>query len=151
MSCGWFYSAINSSSRSWIRVAAVLSSDGWIRVATVSSSDGWIRVAADSILRLTWVSVAGYELRLRFNGSLEFRRLDASYSWLRPTADPSSSCWIRLEADSFPFISSPLCINGNSEIPKASCFVFCKPSGALQNQRRKSLLITGITHKVKLI
>ena len=74
-----------------------------------------------------------------------------SYSWLRPAADPSSGCWIRLKADFFPFVSSPLCINGNSEIPKASCFIFCKPTGAFQSQRRKSLSITGINHKVKLI
>ena len=33
-------------------------------------------------------------------GWLEFRQLGTSYSWLHPTADSSSSSWIRLKADS---------------------------------------------------
>ena len=37
---------------------------GWFYPTTDSSSGGWIRFAADSFLRLTQVSAAGYELRL---------------------------------------------------------------------------------------
>ena len=70
-SCGWFYPTANSSS------------DGWIQVEAVSSSSCWIQVTADSILRLTRVPAAGYELRLT-----------------PPTADLSSSGWIRVRADS---------------------------------------------------
>ena len=65
------------------------------------SSSGWIRVAADSILQLTQVSLAGYELLLtQSHNWLEFRWLDTSYSWLLPTANSSSGSWVRLKTDS---------------------------------------------------
>ena len=90
-SCGWFYPAANSRPC------------GWIRVAAVSSSSGWIQVTADSILQLTQVPAAGYELRLTpSHGWFEFRRLDTSCGWLCPTADSSSGGWIRVAADSVP-------------------------------------------------
>ena len=88
-------------------------------------SGDWIRVATDSILRLTRVSVAEYDLRLsrvlaaglklrlirvpaagcklRLTPSyswLEFRRLNTSCSWLCPTAESSSGSLIRLTVDS---------------------------------------------------
>ena len=89
MSCSWLYPAANSSS------------GGWIRVVVVSSSGGWIQVTADSILRLTRVPAAGYELRLTpSHGWLEFRWLDTSCGWLHLTADLSSGRWIRVTADS---------------------------------------------------
>ena len=63
----------------WIRAAAVLSPGGWIQVATESSSGSWIQVTADSILRLTRVPVAGYNLQLTTSyGSLVFPRLDTT-------------------------------------------------------------------------
>ena len=65
------------------------------------SSSGWIRVAADSILQLTQVSLAVYELLLtQSHNWLEFRWLDTSYSWLLPTANSSSGSWVRLKTDS---------------------------------------------------
>ena len=51
-SCGWFYPAAKSSSSSWIRVTAV------------SRSGEWIQVTTDSILWLTLVLAAKYELPL---------------------------------------------------------------------------------------
>ena len=76
---------------------------------------GWIRVAGDSILRLTRVPAAGYELRLSrvpaagyklrlipsYNW-LRFQRLDTSCGLLRPTADLSSGGWIQVAVDSVP-------------------------------------------------
>ena len=50
--CGWFYPAAKSSSSSWIRVTAV------------SRSGEWIQVTTDSILWLTLVLAAEYELPL---------------------------------------------------------------------------------------
>ena len=59
--------------------------------------------AANSILQLTRVSAAGYELRLILScGWLEFRRLDTSCGWFYPAADLSSGGWIRVVADSVP-------------------------------------------------
>ena len=85
-----FYScSYNSSPRGWIRVAAVL------------SSSGWVQVTVDYILRLTRVLAAGFELRLILSWSwLEFRWLDTSCAWHRPTDDLSSGGWIRVKADS---------------------------------------------------
>ena len=67
----------------------------------------------DSILRLTRVSVAGYELRLILScgwlefqwldesyGWLQFRRLDTSGGWFYPTTDSSSSGWILVATNS---------------------------------------------------
>ena len=63
---------------------------GWLRPTADSSSSGWIRVTADSILRLTRVPVAGYDLRLIPScGWLEFRRFDTGCSWFYPMADSS--------------------------------------------------------------
>ena len=57
--------------------------------------------AADSILQLTQVSAAGYELRLILSCSwLEFRRLDESCGWFHHTADSSFSDWTRVAANS---------------------------------------------------
>ena len=92
-----------------------------IIVAADSSSGGWIRVAVDSILWLTRVPVAGYELwltrvpaagyELRLirvpaagqglwlipsHGGLEFQRLNTSCSWFHPTVVASSGGWIEL-------------------------------------------------------
>ena len=65
------------------------------------SSGGWIRIAADSVLRMTRVPAARYELQLTpSHGWLEFKRLSTSYSWLHPTADSNSGGSIRLRADS---------------------------------------------------
>ena len=76
------------------------SSGGLIRVEAVSSYGEWIQVTTDSILRLTLVPSAEYELRLILSyGQLEFQQLDTSCSWLRPTADVSSGGWIRVTAD----------------------------------------------------
>ena len=74
---------------------------------------GSIRVAADSILRLTRVPAAGYELwlsrvraavyKLRLipsYGWLEFQRPDTSCGWRSPTADLSSGRWMRVTTDS---------------------------------------------------
>ena len=72
-------------------------------------------VAADSILRLTRVPTAGYELRVSrvpaagsklwlipSYGWLRFQRLDKSCGWLRPSADSSSGGWIRAADDTVP-------------------------------------------------
>ena len=99
-SCSWFYSVADPSSRASARVIA------------------------DSILRLTWVPVAGYELRLSrvsvagyklqltpSYGWLEFWQLDTSCGWfiLRLTRAPATgydlrlipSCsWLRVAVDS---------------------------------------------------
>ena len=73
----------------------------WFYPMADLSSSGWIRVAADSILQLTQVSLAGYELLLtQSHNWLEFRRLETSYSWLHPTANSSSRSLVRLKADS---------------------------------------------------
>ena len=75
-SCRWFYPAANSNS------------GGWIQVVAVSRFGGWKQVMADSILRLTLVPVATYDLHLTQScGWLEFRRLNTSYSWFHPAAD----------------------------------------------------------------
>ena len=72
-SCGWFYPAANSNFV------------GWIQVVAVSRFGGWKQVMADSILRLTLVPVATYDLHLTQScGWLEFRRLNTSYSWFHP-------------------------------------------------------------------
>ena len=78
----------DSSFGSWIRVAV-----DSIYPTADSSSDGWTRVAADCILRLTQVSVAGYELRL-----------DKSCGWFYPTTYSSSGGWIRVAADSITWL-----------------------------------------------
>ena len=129
-SCDWFYPTTNLNFGSWMRVVAdailrltrvsatgyelrlVLSnvrlefrrldkSCGYFYPAVDSSSGDWIQVAADSILRLTRVSAAEYELRLIVScGWLEFRRLETSCGWFHHTADSSSAGWIGVVADS---------------------------------------------------
>ena len=96
MSCGWFHSPVDSSSGSWIRVAA------------------------DSILRLTLVPTAGYELRLILSCDwLEFQWLNMTYSWFIlqlttscgwfcPAADSSFGGWTRNAAELYFNISSKL-------------------------------------------
>ena len=109
-SCGWFYSATNSSF------------GGWIRVAAVSSCGDWIQVTADSILWLTRVLAAGYELRPTLpHGWLEFWRLDTSCRWLRPTADPSSGSSIRVAADSILRLTWVLYFNISSKFKDLFC------------------------------
>ena len=72
---------------------------GWFHPTTDLSSGGWIRVGADSILRLTWVSAAGFEFRLILSyGWLEFQRLHKSRSWFSPAAESSSSGWKQVVA-----------------------------------------------------
>ena len=76
-SCSWFYPVTSSSSGGWIQVTAESNSSGLIQLTADSSSGGWTRVAADSILRLTRVPAAGYELQLTPSyGWLELRNLD---------------------------------------------------------------------------
>ena len=80
---------------------------GWFHPPVDSSSSSWIRVATDSILWLTRVPVAGYELRLILSHYwLEFQWLDTSYSCLRPTTHSSSTSWTRLAIDLYFNISS---------------------------------------------
>ena len=70
------------------------------RVAADSILRLMTRVPADSIVRLTGVSAARYELRRTPSHDwFEFRQLDVSYSWLHPTVNSSSGGWIRLKAD----------------------------------------------------
>ena len=86
---------------SWLEFRRLDKSWGWFYPAADPSSGGWTRVTADSILWLTWVPAARYELRLILPCSwLEFRRLDESCSWFYPAAGPSSGDWIRVAADS---------------------------------------------------
>ena len=76
------------------------SCDGFYPAADLSSS-GWIRFSADSILRLTRVSAAEYELQLILSyGWLVFRWLDTRCGWFCTTTDSSSGGWIRVAADS---------------------------------------------------
>ena len=51
-------------SHSWLEFRRLDTSCGWLRPTADLSSCGWIRVTADSILRLTRVPAAGYDLRL---------------------------------------------------------------------------------------
>ena len=100
MSCSWFYPPDNSSSGHSIWVAAL------------SSSGGWIQVTADSILLLTRVPVAGYELRVTpSHGWLEFRRLDTSSGWFYSAADSSSGGLVRVAVDSILRLTRVLCFN----------------------------------------
>ena len=60
-----------------------------------------MRVLVDSILRLSRVPAAGYNLRLTSSyGSIEFRRLDTSCGWFHPLVDSSSGGWIQVSIDS---------------------------------------------------
>ena len=69
--------------------------------------ESWLDPAAGYKLRLSRVSVAGYELPLNPSyGWLEFRQLDTSYSWLHPTADSNSGGWIGLKADSILWLTT---------------------------------------------
>ena len=61
--CGCLESRRLDSSYDWVKFRRD-ASYGWLHPTTDFSSSGWIWVAADSILRLTLVLAAGYELRL---------------------------------------------------------------------------------------
>ena len=57
--------------------------------------------AVDSILRLTWVPAARYELQLVLSYDwLKFRRLDTSCGWFYLATDSNSGGWIRVATDS---------------------------------------------------
>ena len=88
--CSWLYPTFDSSSGDWIRVC------GWFYPASGSSSAGWIQVAVDSILWLTCVSAAEYDLRL----------LNTSCGWFYPTADSYSGGWIRVADDSILWLTA---------------------------------------------
>ena len=106
------------SSYDWVKSWPLDTSFGWLHPTAYSSSGGWIRVVADSILQLTRVPAAGYELQLTPSyGWLEFRRLDRSYrrfilwltgscGWFYSMADSSSAGWTRNVADLYFNISS---------------------------------------------
>ena len=86
---------------SWLECRQLDKRCGWFYPAADSSSDDWIRVAADSILQLTQIPAAGYELRLILScGWLEFLFLDTSCGWSYPAADSSCGSWIWVVADS---------------------------------------------------
>ena len=74
----------------------------WFHPTTDSSSSGWKRVAADSILRLTRVPAARYNLQL----SWFILRLTTSCGWFYSAADSSSGDWARNVADLYFNISS---------------------------------------------
>ena len=85
----------------WLWFRQLNTSCHWFHPPVDFSSGGWIRVTVDSVLRLTRVPSARYELQVTLSdGWLEFRRLDMSYSWLHPTTDLSSGGLIRLTVDS---------------------------------------------------
>ena len=72
----------------WLEFQRLDKSCGWLYPAADSRFGCWIRIAADSILRLTRISAAGYDLRMILSyGWLEFRRLDKSCRCTRVTAD----------------------------------------------------------------
>ena len=64
LSFGWIRVAAVSSPGGWMQVTPESSSDSSIQVTADSSSGCWIWVATDSVLRLTPVVAAGYELQL---------------------------------------------------------------------------------------
>ena len=88
LQCGWFYPAAGYKlwlilCCGWLEFWQLDKSCGWFYPAADSSSSGWIRVVDDSILQLTRVPAAGYELRLIQSCKwLEFLRLDTSCGWL---------------------------------------------------------------------
>ena len=71
-------------------------SSSWFYPAAHSSSGGWMPVADDTILWLTRVPAAGYELQL----SRLLAVKSSSSGWIQLTADSSSGGWIRVAADS---------------------------------------------------
>ena len=79
----------------WLELRRLDTSCGWLRPTADSSSGGWIWVVADSVLQLTRVPAAWYELQLIL-----------SCSWLRVVADSSSAGWTRYAAVLFFKISS---------------------------------------------
>ena len=92
---GWLEFQWLNTSYGWSHPPVDSSSGDWIRVAAHSSSSGWMRGTADSILLLTRVPAAGYELQLI-----------PSCGWLRVAADSSSTSWTRLAGDLYLNISS---------------------------------------------
>ena len=80
LSCGWLKFRWLDTSCSWLHPTADL------------SSGGWIRVVADSILRLTQVLTAGYELWLTpSHGWLEFQWLEISDGWVETCNQSTTS------------------------------------------------------------
>ena len=105
----------------------------WFYPATESSSGVWMQVAADSILRLTRVSAAEYELRLILScGWLEFRLLNTSCGWFYPTADSYSSSWIRVADNSILWLTRVLAVANFIlqlyQVPVARCELQLIPS-----------------------
>ena len=85
----------------WLQFRQLDTSCGWFYPRSDSNSSGWIGVAVDSILRLTWVPAAGYELWLIPSpGWFEFQQLDRSCGWFYHTTYSSSSGWTWVAADS---------------------------------------------------
>ena len=58
-------------------------------------------------------------------GCLEFRPLDTSYGWFRPTTDSSSSGWIRVAADSILRLTPVLYSNISSKFKDLFCKIHC--------------------------
>ena len=77
----------------WLEFRWLDTSCGWLRPTTDGSSGSWIWVTADSVLQLTQVLVAGYDLRLILScGWLRF----AADSILRLTRVPPAWLDLRL-------------------------------------------------------
>ena len=79
----------------WLEFWWLDTSCGWLRPTADWSSSGWIGVTADSILRLTRVLAAGYDLRLI-----------PTCGWSRFAVDSSSGGLTRLAADLYLNVSS---------------------------------------------
>ena len=98
-------------SYSWLYFRQLNTSSCWLHPTADCSSSSWIRVVADSILWLTRVSWAGYELQLTLShGWLVFWWLDTTYrwfilglttscDWLYPATDSRSGSWTRNAVD----------------------------------------------------
>ena len=86
---------------SWLEFRLLDKSCSWLEFRRLDRSCGWFYPAADSIIQLTRVPAAGYELRLILScGWLEFWWLDRSCGWFYHTADLSSSGWIGVVVNS---------------------------------------------------
>ena len=106
----------------WLEFQRLDTSCDWLRPTIDLSFDCLIRVTADSILQLTRVPAAGYNLRLipscgwlwvAADSSSSIRvtadsilRLTTSWGWFYPAADSSSAGWTRLAADLYFNISN---------------------------------------------
>ena len=108
-------------------ISEKLKRDGWMDRETYQNLKSQLKyqflkpqpkipVVADSILPLTQVPVAGYELRLTPSHSwLKFLRLDTSCCLLCPMTDLSLNSWIQVTAYSIydwlesPWLDTTLC------------------------------------------